>query len=115
MLASTYHDHFNYIIVYQHCLLVLYCRSLIQSVLVYAIMLCVCVGVCVYSCFVLLIVHKRKTAAATVNKAKRFKLDSEEQNDTTQKLEAQNKKVVECRTNIAVCETQLEALRYNEC
>ena len=85
--------------------------------LVYVIILCVCVRawVCVYSCFVLLIVHKRKTAAATVNKAKRFKLDSEEQDDAIQKLEAQNKKVVECRTNIAVCETQLDALRYNKC
>ena len=61
-----------------------------------------------YNC----IVNKRKMVAASVSEAKRSKVDSEEQDESAQK-EAQNvKKTVEYRANIAICETQMEELRY---
>jgi len=51
-------------------------------------------------------------AAATLSEAKRSKIDSEEQDDSAQKEALNAKKAVEYRANIAICETQMEELRY---
>ena len=52
-------------------------------------------------------------AAATVSETKRSKVDTEDDSARKQEEVQNTKKVVEYRTNIAVCETQMEELRYS--